>query len=69
MKFDKLPEKRKRIVFAAGFILLLIAATDIWNWNNDSLLYGLPVWVIWHIGIVLLTGTYYLLFSHHIWRD
>ena len=69
MKFDELPEKRKHILFAAGFILLLIAATDIWNWNDDSLMWGLPVWVIWHIVIVILTGIYYILFCSYIWRD
>lgn len=69
MKFDKLPENRKRIVFAAGFVLLLIAATDIWNWDNDNLMCGLPVWIIWHIVVVVLTGIYYILFSHYIWRD
>jgi len=69
MKFDELPERRKRIVFAGGFILLLIAATDVWNWNDHSRVWGLPVWVLWHIVIVILTGVYYILFSRHIWRD
>ncbi len=69
MEFDELPGKRKRIVFAGGFILLLIAATDIWNWNDNSLLYSLPIWVVWHIIIVALTGVYYFLFSRYMWRD
>ncbi len=69
MKFDELPEKRKRIVFAAGFVLLVISAMDVWNWGGNTLLHGLPVWVIWHIIIVILTGIYYILFSRHIWRD
>ena len=66
----ELSEKWKRIVFAAGFVLLIVLAVDCWNWPaSKPLIAGMPSWVIWDIAIVLMTGIYFLLFSIHIWRD
>ncbi len=66
----ELSEKRKRIVFAAGFLILLILSVDFWNWNSSKpLIMGMPFWVVWDIVIVLLIGVYYILFCRYLWRD
>ncbi len=66
----ELSEKRKRIMFVAGFVALVIISVDFWNWTSSKpLIMGMPFWVVWDIIVVILTGIYYILFCTYLWRD
>ncbi len=66
----ELSEKRKRMIFAGGLVLLVALSMDFWNWTSAvPLVLGMPFWVIWNILIVLATGFYFLMFSLYLWRN
>ena len=59
-----------KMVFAAGFLLLMALSIDFWEWNEGGPdIAGMPYWVLWSMAIVIATGIYYILFSKYIWRD
>ncbi len=70
IKMTELSEKRKRMIFAGGLVLLVALSMDFWNWTSAvPLVLGMPFWVIWNILIVLATGFYFLMFSLYLWRN
>ena len=37
----------------AGLVMLLILHQDIWNWNDATIVFGLPVGLTYHVGLCL----------------
>jgi hypothetical protein len=47
--------------------LLAVFAIPWFLWGSDQLLAGLPVWLWWHIGWMVLASTVFWLFTVRAW--
>lgn len=47
--------------------LLYVVHTDIWLWNDPSLIFGLPVGLAFHIGFIVATSLVLWLAVTHAW--
>lgn len=51
-----------------GVFLLLIALAIPWFlWGQDDVIAGLPVWLWWHIGWMLVAGVVFWRFADRWW--
>lgn len=53
------------------FVVLFILAMDFWSWGNAVQRYisGIPVWVIYFIGLQFLLSFMILLFNKFYWKE
>ncbi len=55
------------ILWAAAFAILLAFAIPWFLWGDGTVVAGLPVWLWWHVGwMVLASGAFYL-FARRAW--
>ena len=47
--------KAVRIALTCALVLLYLLHSDIWFWDDASLVFGLPVTLVYHIGFCLAT--------------
>ena len=47
--------KAVRIALYGALVLLYLLHTDLWNWDNDSLVLGFPVTLAYHLGFCIVT--------------
>jgi hypothetical protein len=45
--------RRRQVVGLTGMAVLLLARHDLWWWHDPGLVVGLPVGLVWHVGICL----------------
>lgn len=45
-----------KAIALAGLVTLLILHQDIWYWNDDSMVLGLPVGLTYHVGLCFLAA-------------
>jgi hypothetical protein len=55
-------------LYAALFVLYLLH-NDIWLWNDATLVLGLPVGLVYHVGFSLATGAVLTLLVLKAWPD
>lgn len=49
------------------FVLLIVFAVPWFLWGDSTVVAGLPVWLWWHIGWMVLASIVFWLFSRRAW--
>ena len=49
--------------------ILIIFHQDFWNWENDSIVYGLPIGLTYHIGLSLAAAAVWWIACLVAWPD
>jgi hypothetical protein len=57
----------ERVGWVVTMGLLLVFAIPWFLWGADRLLFGLPVWLWWHIGWLVVTSAVFWLFTTRAW--
>jgi hypothetical protein len=64
-----LPKKNNAIWYVI-FFLIFLSSQDYWQWNNNNpLIFGLPIWVIYILILTILTSFAYYIFTKFYWSD
>ena len=59
---------RLAVVGWAVVAVVLVALAIPWFlWGNDTVVYGLPIWLWWHVGWMLLASLVFWLFANRAW--
>ena len=58
---------RKKWLPIGALSLLFLLHQDTWNWNDPTLILGLPVGLTYHIGFCLLTAAVMLVLVRFAW--
>jgi hypothetical protein len=53
----------------AALVLLYLLHNDLWNWNDPTLVFGLPVGLVYHIGFAVATSIVLSLLVIYAWPD
>jgi hypothetical protein len=53
--------------WALAFAVLLLFAIPWFLWGDARLVAGLPLWLWWHIGVMLLATAAFWAFAHRAW--
>ena len=53
--------------WAAAFAVLVIFAIPWFLWGSSWVVAGLPVWLWWHIGWMILAAIVFRTFARHAW--
>lgn len=59
--------RRERLIWIGITAVMLIFAIPWFLWGNDQLVLGLPLWLWWHIGWMLLAAALFYLFTQWAW--
>jgi len=60
----------KGVFWILGWVVLVILGLDFWNWGKPPQLYlGLPPWLWFDVGLVLLTSLGFFLLTRFAWGD
>jgi hypothetical protein len=59
--------RTESIAWAAVFAVLMALAIPWFLWGSAALVAGLPLWLWWHIGWMLLTAVVFRLFAGRAW--
>jgi hypothetical protein len=57
----------ERVGWVVVLGLLAVFAIPWFLWGTDQLLFGLPVWLWWHIGWMVLASAVFWLFTTRAW--
>jgi hypothetical protein len=60
-------ERLERYAWAVTFVVLVALAVPWFLWRVDTVVAGLPVWVWWHVGWLVLTTACFHLFTRRAW--
>ena len=59
---------RRELVGWIAVAFVLVALTIPWFlWGETTVVYGLPVWLWWHIGWMILASLVFWLFTNRAW--
>lgn len=58
---------REMYAWMAVFAVLIAFAVPWFLWGSSTLVAGLPVWLWWHIGWMVLAGATFALFARRAW--
>ncbi|WP_158055777.1 DUF3311 domain-containing protein [Halorussus halophilus] len=50
-----------------AFAVVVALAVPWFLWRTSSVVYGLPVWLWWHVGWMALTAVVFYVFSERAW--
>jgi len=54
----------------AAAAILFILSMDVWNWNQaEPILWFLPYWIWYIVGVVLTTGVLFFGVNKYLWRE
>jgi hypothetical protein len=59
---------RSALLYAA-LVALYLLHNDLWLWNDPSLVFGLPVGLMYHVGFALATSVVLTLLVIYAWPD
>lgn len=62
-----MPGRTDSFVWVAVFALLLALAIPWFLWDVSTVVVGLPVWLWWHIGWMLLAAAVFAVFTQRGW--
>jgi len=57
----------ERIGWGIAFLLLAALGIPWFLWGVDSVVAGLPVWIWWHVGWMVLAAAVFWLFTQRSW--
>ena len=60
-------DRMEKFAWAAVFAVLIAFAVPWFMWRDATVVAGLPVWVWWHIGWLLLTAATFAVFAQRSW--
>lgn len=67
---DNSIKKPKIGLWLAGWLAVILLGVDFYNWGKPPhLILGLPDWVWFDLGLILLTSLIFGLLSQHQWED
>lgn len=58
---------RERYLWAVAFAVLIALAVPWFLWGVDTVVAGMPVWLWWHVGWMVLTAGVFALFARRAW--
>jgi len=54
----------------AAAVILFILSMDAWNWNHaEPILWFLPFWIWYLVGVVLATAAVFVGITLYVWRE
>ncbi len=59
--------KTERYAWTIVFAVLIVFAVPWFLWGSASVVAGLPVWLWWHVGWMVLASLAFWLFSRRAW--
>ncbi len=62
-----MPSNAKRYGWAAVMGVLVLLAIPWFLWGIDRVVFGLPVWLWWHVGWMALASLVFRLFTQQGW--
>ena len=60
-------DRTEDVVWALAFAVVVALAVPWFLWRDATVVAGLPLWLWWHIGWLLLTSTVFYAFSQRSW--
>lgn len=57
----------RSVLWAAVFLVLAVFAVPWFLWGVDTTVLGLPVWLWWHVGWLVLTTAVFFVFTRTDW--
>jgi len=60
-------DRTEKFAWGATFAVLLAFAVPWFLWRSDTVVAGLPVWIWWHVGWLVLTSAAFHLFARRSW--
>ncbi len=58
---------RQTLGWAAVFATVVVLSVPWFLWGNAAVAFGLPVWLWWHIGWMVLTAVVFAVFASRAW--
>ena len=58
---------RETAVWMTVFALLIAFAIPWFLWGSSAIVAGLPVWLWWHVGWMVLTAVVFAVFARRAW--
>ncbi|MCG1003872.1 MULTISPECIES: DUF3311 domain-containing protein [Halobacterium] len=58
---------RSAVGWGIGFVVLAALAIPWFLWDDASMVAGLPVWIWWHIGWMVVTAAAFAVFARRDW--
>ncbi|WP_049980949.1 DUF3311 domain-containing protein [Halolamina rubra] len=62
-----MPTRTASLAWGAAFLLLAALAIPWFLWNDSTVVAGLPVWLWWHVGWMVLASITFAVFTQHGW--
>lgn len=62
-----MPRSTEKYLWIAIAVVLIAFAIPWFLWGNNQILLGLPIWVWWHIGWMLLATILFWVFTKRAW--
>ena len=60
-------ETRELLGWSVVALVLLVLAVPWFLWRSDAVALGLPVWLWWHVGWMVLTAVAFHVFARRAW--
>lgn len=57
----------ERYAWGFVFVLLIVFSIPWFLWGDSTVIAGLPVWLWWHVGWMVLASLVFWLFSQRAW--
>jgi hypothetical protein len=59
--------RTESLAWAVAFVLLLAFAIPWFLWGSTTRVAGLPLWLWWHIGVMVTASATFWLFARRAW--
>lgn len=57
----------RSVAWATVFLTIVVLAVPWFLWGDDTTVAGLPIWLWWHVGWLVLTTAVFYVFSRTAW--
>lgn len=65
--FRQRMRRMETVVWALAFTILVVFAVPWFLWGDATVVAGLPVWLWWHIGWMVLAAVVFYAFTRRAW--
>jgi len=62
-----MPSRTESIVWGVVFVVLMAFAVPWFLWGSSNVVAGLPVWLWWHIGWMVVASLAFAVFARRGW--